>query len=328
MNKKNDRPTNEHRMANRSKNDAKPELKNQQFKHLQRKEINMIQSTHAAPNLLQDMLKQQPTWMSGHFYNPPQAGLDIAPVSDLGLMLQALKAPARPALTGAPMRTILATVLDDSGSMDLGCDQTIEGYNMQMQTLKAKGREIGCEVLQVIFSSAPRVMSNFVKPEQVVMLSRINYRPSGGTALYDTVASTVKKLLSHPHAHDDNTSVMLTIMTDGDDQGSSVWNQRELHDFRALMKAVNANDRWTVALSGPDIKLRKFADEMCVDRDNIAAFTPASVQSRVMAMASGTQAMGNFMSIRATGLKKCDMLYAGTAAGAMAKSIIDGDLKP
>lgn len=284
-------------------------------------------TTFGTPNLLQDMMKHQQIWFDGQGQQGLQRPLEICPITDLGLMLQALNAPARVALPGAPMRTILATVLDDSGSMDTGRDQTIAGYNQQMEKLKSKGKEIGCEVLQIIFSSTPRVMSNFVSPDAITMLNHSNYRPVGGTALYDTVASTVKRLLSHPYAHDDNTSVLLTIMTDGDDQGSKVWNQRQLQDFRALMKAVNANDRWTVALSGPDVKLREFADQMCVDRDNIAAFTPASVASRTMAMSSSTEAIGNFMSIRGAGLKKSDMLYAGTSAGAMAKSILDGDLK-
>jgi len=154
-------------------------------------------------------------------------------------------------------------------------------------------------------------------------LTLASYAPNSSTALYDTVAAVVKKLLSHRLAHDDNTSVLLTITTDGDDTSSSVWKTPDMTEFRALMKAVSENGRWTVALAGPDSKLREFADLMCVDRGNVAAFTPESLSSRDDLMFSSVQAMRGYVSSRATGIRRSEDLYASSVSGHRARAILD-----
>lgn len=253
--------------------------------------------------------------------------LPVPPLSELGLLLQALKAPATPA-RGAGLQTLVSMTLDESGSMQHGVKQTCEGYNTQLATLKANAEQIGCRVLQVNFSALPRMIAEFVPASGIVALSGETYSPSGGTGLYDTVVTVVKKLLSHPLAHDDNTSILLAVTTDGDDTASNVWNTGEgLLGFRELMKAVNQNERWTVTLSGPDTKLRQFADEMSVERENLSAFEPESIESRSMAMAGSAHAIGSYSAMRASGLKKSADLYAGTASGARAKAIMDQGTK-
>lgn len=254
----------------------------------------------------------------------PESTLSVPALGELNLLLHALKAPARPAQADAPLQTLMAIVLDESGSMDTGCQQTMTGYNEQLATIRKNASEIGCRVMQIAFNSRARLIAEDVGAEMVVPLSAETYSPGGGTALYDTVAATVKKLLSHPLANDDNTSILLTITTDGDDQSSTVWKSTDMQAFRHLMAAVHKNERWTVALTGPDTNLRQFSDEMSVDFENVAAFKPESVVSRGHAMASSVMAMDGFMTLRSTGMKKSHAMYAGTVSGASAKSILEG----
>lgn len=250
------------------------------------------------------------------------AALPIPDYSELNILVQALRAAARPAPAHAPLQTLLATVLDMSGSMDNGCAQTIMGYNQQMEKIRFKGQEIGCQVLQVVFSSTAHLTSDFCKPEHLTLLNSQNYRPGGGTTLYDTLIATVKKLLSHPLANDDNTSIMLSINTDGDDTSSLYWTKEQLRGFREIMRAVSENERWTVALAGPDLKLKKFANELSMSFENVAAFKPESIVSRGDVMASSIQAMGSFMNDRSMGVKKSYSMYAGTVSGASAMDIL------
>jgi len=220
--------------------------------------------------------------------------LSIPDVSELKSMLKALKAPAQPALLDAPTQTLVAVTLDESGSMSHGFKQTMKGYNDQMKALRKTSAKIGCRVLQSTFNSRARIVADDVAADFIVPLSAETYNPRGGTALYDTVAAVVKRLLAHPLAHQDNTSILLMITTDGEDTSSITWNaSKRLTEFRALMKAVSTNERWTVALAGPDRMLRQFSDEMSVDPENVASFAPTDLKSRADAMASSVQAMNS-----------------------------------
>lgn len=255
--------------------------------------------------------------------SPQESILDIPDVTELKAMIKALKAPAQPALPDAPIQTLVAVTLDESGSMSHGFKQTMKGYNDQMKVLRKTSKQIGCRVLQTIFNSSAKVIAEDVTADSIVPLSEETYDPSGGTALYDTVAAVVRRLLAHPLAHQDNTSILLMLTTDGDDTSSVKWNaSKGLTEFRALMKAVNKNDRWTVSLVGPDKMLRPFSDELSVDPENVAAFIPTDIKSRSDAMQSSVHAMNSYATLRSTGTKKASTLHAGTQSGQRAKEIL------
>lgn len=256
---------------------------------------------------------------------PGHAVLEVPDLSTLAGMIAALKASAKPAKKKAKLVTLMGIVLDESGSMGNGCAQTMKGYNDALETLRPSAEEIGCRITQVSFASQANVMAKDVQVKHIVPLSRETYNPMGGTALFDTVAGVVQMLLAHPLAQDDNTSVLLSITTDGDDTASTTWKTRGMAEFRALMQAVSANERWSVALAGPDDKLREFADLMCVAPENVAAFKPDSVQSRAHASDAGIHAMSAYSTLRASGMKKMDMLYAGTVANVSAMAILNQD---
>lgn len=250
--------------------------------------------------------------------------LSIPDVSELKYMIEALKAPAQHALPDAPIQTLVAVTLDESGSMSHGFRQTMKGYNDQMNALRKTSVKIGCRVLQTTFNSRARIVADDVATDFIVPLSAETYNPRGGTALYDTVAAVVKRLLAHPLAHQDNTSILLMITTDGEDTSSIQWNASKcLTEFRSLMKAVSTNQRWTVALAGPDKMLRQFSDEMSVDPENVAAFVPTDLKSRADAMGSSVHAMNSYTAMRAMGTKKVSMMYDGTESGALAKAILE-----
>jgi hypothetical protein len=254
---------------------------------------------------------------------PAQSELTIPALKELPSLIHALRAPTVPVATEAPLQTLIGMVLDESGSMHAGRQQTIDGYNDQLTTIRASAVDIGCRVLQVNFSSSASVIAEDAPVDGLCPLTLATYTPNGNTALYDTVAAVVKKVLSHRLAQDDNTSVLLTITTDGDDTSSLVWKTPDMTEFRQLMKAVSENGRWTVALAGPDTKLREFADLMCVDRGNVAAFTPESLASRSDLMFSSMQAMSGYVASRASGVRRWDVLYADSVSGRRARAILD-----
>lgn len=253
--------------------------------------------------------------------------LPVPSICELETMINALRAPAKKVKKSKKDKepklvTLMSIVLDQSGSMDVGYEQTMSGYNQQLATLMPSAEEIGCRVTQVTFNNQAKVIANNVKAKEIVPLTDKNYIPNGGTSLFDTVAAAVHLILQNPLAQNENTSVLLTVTTDGDDTTSHTWKTKGMETFKKLMQAVHDNDRWTVALAGPDLKLREFADYMCVDPDNVAAFKPESIQSRNSLVGSTVMAMTSYTNMRSMGGKKSEMLYAGTASGVMAKEIL------
>lgn len=281
------------------------------------REINKAQAVHAGQFFnLADIYRGQHVTLANKLAPPP--------LSELATLIHALKAPSKPAPKGAPLQTLIGLLLDESTSMKTGCKQTMEGYNKQLTLLREESKGIGCRVTQVIFSTETRLIAKDVLPNALVPLSVETYNPNGGTALYDATVALVKELLANPLVNDDNTSVLLSITTDGEDFNSVVWKTaQENKEFCELMRAVSENDRWTVTLAGPVCKLKQFAQEMSVSEDNVAAFIPENVASRMDAMASSCQAMSSYVSLRAMGGKKGEDLYAGTVAGASAKAVFD-----
>jgi hypothetical protein len=249
--------------------------------------------------------------------------LDIPDVSELKAMIKALMTPAKPAQPDAPIQTLVAVTLDESGSMSHGFKQTMKGYNDQMKVLRKTAKQIGCRVMQTTFNSSAKIITEDVTADFIVPLSTETYDPSGGTALYDTVAAVVSRLLAHPLAHQDNTSILLMLTTDGEDTSSVKWNaSKKLTEFRALMKAVSKNDRWSVSLAGPDRMLRQFSDELSVDAENVASFVPTDIKSRSDAMQSSVHAMNSYAALRSMGTKKVSTMHAGTVSGQRAKEIL------
>ncbi len=254
---------------------------------------------------------------------PPHTAMSVPPISVLPALMQSLMAAPRTAAADAPLQTLIGMVLDESTSMARGYQQTIDGYNDQLATVRTRATTIGCRVLQVNFNSWATVLAEDAAPQSLVPLSVDNYRLSGGTALYDTVAAVVHRLLTHRQAQDENTSILLTILTDGDDTGSTVWKTRDMAALRTLMRTVQGNERWTVALAGPDLRLREFADLMSVEPGNVAAFEPLSVASRRDAMRSGSHAMHEYVMARSAGSRSSADLYSGTMSGLRAMRVLD-----
>jgi len=252
-------------------------------------------------------------------------GLPHALPSDLPL-LQAAMAAQTPA--SGRKRTLIVKLLDESGSMTTGADQTRKAYNDQLALIRANAEEVGAEVTQINFNSDIRLLASHMQASQLIELTPGNYVPSGGTALYDAVAAAIKYVLGHPNAACADTAVMLYVFTDGDDTSSGLWgdggytNKRASSSFRALMHAVRNNPRWTVALAGPDTRLAQFADEMAVDSGNVAAFKPESVASRMDALAGSAHAFTTYLNARTEGALRSANLYAGTAAHALAMSCL------
>jgi hypothetical protein len=212
------------------------------------------------------------------------------------------------AAPGTAPLTYIGFVLDRSGSMESGKSDTIEGFNTQINTVKAGAAEAGeTRVGMVDFSTTPSVRYMGVNTSALQPLTAQNYVPDGYTALYDGVGMMIAELLAQPHMESPETAVLVTIFTDGEENASNQYSSALLKD---LITKLEATGRWTFALVGPTEGVMDLADMLAVDRSNTTGFDPDSLGDRVVTQAKMAVASASYMMSRSTGMKARKGLYS------------------
>ena len=122
--------------------------------------------------------------------------------------------------------TLIAMVLDRSGSMSTVRDETISGVN----TFLKEQREIpgDCMLHMVQFDDKYEVVHNFKNLKEVKDLNQETYIPRGWTALHDAIGRTIddvgRKLAETPEEFRPS-KVVFVVQTDGHENAS--------HDYAA-----------------------------------------------------------------------------------------------
>jgi len=146
------------------------------------------------------------------------------------------------------MRTIhTLLVLDRSGSMESVRDQTILGFNEQVQTLReleSDQPDIHHTVSLVLFNHAIVTPLHAAPLHGLRELDRNDYVPSGSTALYDAIGVGVNRI--RPLIRADDRAVV-TILTDGFENASREYTRRSI---AALIATLEATGAWTFTFIG------------------------------------------------------------------------------
>lgn len=136
-------------------------------------------------------------------------------------------------------------VLDESGSMVMLTDATIEGVNSLVATQKAAAGD---------FTTAVYKFNNLVKEVDTFdKLSRENYRPCGGTALIDAVCTAIDtegKRLAAMNENDRPGKVVVVVVTDGQENSSHKFT---MDDMKAAVKLQQDTYSWQFVFLGANI---------------------------------------------------------------------------
>ncbi len=157
-------------------------------------------------------------------------------------------------------------MLDESGSMTPQQRTIISGFNEQIQTMKHEEQDNSVQYLVslVKFSSEPRAVFIDLPLAQVPELTIASYRPGGSTALYDAIGVTIGK------AEPGEGNVLITIMTDGQENSSKEWNRNTI---QTLIKLRQNENKWGFAYFGANVDAWAEANSMGIP--NAVNFTNA-----------------------------------------------------
>jgi uncharacterized protein YegL len=141
--------------------------------------------------------------------------------------------------------THLILVLDASGSMGHLQDATIEGINALVEKQKAEPGEL---------STALYTFNQEVKEvRKFETLNRMNYSPSGSTALLDAVCLAINnegKMLAALREECRPDKVVVVVDTDGEENASHTF---KLEDLQNLVKVQQNQFNWQFVFLGANI---------------------------------------------------------------------------
>ena len=167
-------------------------------------------------------------------------------------------------------------IVDESGSMSIIEKQALAGLNETIDTVK-KMQNLHPDMEQRIslltFDSSHKTFKyDNVKAETARLLSARDYNPGGCTPLYDAIGIAISKLNAQTT---DKDSVLVTIITDGEENSSEEYNLKMVKTLISKMKKQG----WTFTLIGD---VEGMAGQMNID--NHLAFKEDAEGTRMMFM--------------------------------------------
>lgn len=141
-------------------------------------------------------------------------------------------------------KTLVAFLLDRTGSMESVKKETIGGFNGYLDELnkKKEGKDIIFHFTQFDTISID-VLADSVPLKNVKKLTEETYQPRGGTPLYDAIGKTIRAIEEKANGH----KVLFVTLTDGEENSSSEWTQATIKD---LIKEKESKHHWTFSYIG------------------------------------------------------------------------------
>ena len=138
-------------------------------------------------------------------------------------------------------------LIDETGSMDKILNDTIGGFNTFLK--QQKQIEDARIKFSLILFNSNKIEKRYIDAHilDVAELNTQNYRPMGGTPLFDTIGKTINELA-------DKKDVLFVILTDGEE------NSSEEYTSEAVKKMIGEQEKlgWQFLYLGVDMD--KFDD--------------------------------------------------------------------
>lgn len=197
-----------------------------------------------------------------------------------------------------------AIILDRSGSMGRIRESTIASFNEQVQSVRTASRGQATDVSLFTFSTHPDAPTFFTAPvDSLVELNTNTYRPSGDTALFDTIIAATDRLSALPDANDPSVSFLVCIITDGEENCS----RTKPGQVAERIESLQATKRWTFTFVGANIDVRSMT-KLGVAADNTRSFTSTAAGVQKMSQLH-SEATKSYFSARSAGATQTLDLY-------------------
>jgi uncharacterized protein YegL len=172
-------------------------------------------------------------------------------------------------------KTIYHFIIDKSGSMAGMQHQAVEGFNVQVKTLqelKQTYPDQDYTVSLTFFNEGVRNIISNGKIEQLVPMNPNTFRPNGSTALLDAIGKSIYQIKSdfEPALSNDKASVVMVIITDGEENASRFYTY---HEIARMIKELDETEKWTFSFLGADLDAIHTSQMLNIRRENVISFS-------------------------------------------------------
>jgi hypothetical protein len=214
--------------------------------------------------------------------------------------------------------TLINIVLDETGSMNSCWDATISSFNDYVGS--QKGQDGVCKVTMSMFSSSGygrqhlqlaggvvaqggiRTLYTNKDVNEVELLSRSNYRPNGGTNLYDAIGTTIRNIESQLYGQSEVPNVLIVIITDGGENSSTEFS---LAAVKALVQAKET-EGWTFVYLGANQDAWQVGQSFGLARGQTMTYSTDNMADTTASLASATVAYRGTRSMNLVGSAAVD----------------------
>lgn len=149
-------------------------------------------------------------------------------------------------------------ILDESGSMNSIKSQIISGFNETVQSIKGAQKKFPEQehfISVVSFNDLATKLLHFIDPvDRLNEIDADQYQPNAATPLFDAIGFAVTKL-QQVLQNQLNCNVLVTIMTDGEENASREYSGKQIKELIEKLK----NEKWTFTYIGTDHDVDKIA---------------------------------------------------------------------
>lgn len=199
--------------------------------------------------------------------------------------------------------TLVHFVLDETGSMGICRQSTIDGFNEYVNGLKQDGNEYRFSLTKFDSSGIDTVYRD-LPINEVPNLTEETYSPCAMTNLNDAIGKTLLDTDKIVENSKEAYKVLIVVMTDGAENASS-----EFRDPAVIKEMITEREQrgWTVTFLGANIDAQAVGQTYGMAKGNVKAYS--------------TRNMGATMR----GLAETTSVYAAEcSAGATTQSFFDG----
>lgn len=171
-------------------------------------------------------------------------------------------------------KTIYHFIIDKSGSMAGMEQQVVGGFNTQLTTLQELKQTYPDQEFKVsltFFNDRVRDIILNGRVEQLFPMDPRTFNPGGSTALLDAIGRSIYQLKSDfgPELQNDETTVVMVIITDGAENASRLYSY---HEVAAMIRELDETGKWTFSFLGADLDAIHTSQMLNIRRENVISF--------------------------------------------------------
>lgn len=203
-------------------------------------------------------------------------------------------------------KTIYHFILDKSGSMAGMQFQAVDGFNVQLQTLKELKQTFPDQEFSVSLTYFNDQVNNVItngKVEQLYPMDARSYHPNGSTALLDAIGKSIYQIKSDfgPQISNDEATVVMVIITDGEENASRFYTY---HDIARMIQELDETDKWTFSFLGADLDAVHTSQMLNIRRENVMSFSKSDYR---FMMEDVSKSINSYAEAKSQGKSKRDI---------------------